>query len=183
MKERQQNSTVRPISFLLISSTDHITGVPNPTITVFKISKDGGTTWTTPAGALTASAYGWQSWTPNASDRDTLGELDVHIEATGCDPVDEKYDIVAYDPYAYPSLTAAERTAMADALLTRDWTQIIATVPARCMLNALRFLRNKWWVAVGGQLTVTTENDTTVAWTGQVSTQAGADPITGQTPS
>jgi hypothetical protein len=181
MHERQQNSTVHSIPVLLVSSTNHISGVASPTVTLFQISKDGGGTWATPVGALTATAYGWHSWAPAAADRDTLGELVLHVEATGCDPYDEKYDIVAYDPYAYPTLPAAERTAIADAILTRDWTQV-AAIPARCVLQALRFLRNKWWIDVGGQLNVTAENDSTVAWTGLVQTQAGADPITGQTP-
>jgi hypothetical protein len=181
MKIRQQSSTVHPIGFLLVSSGDHVTGVPTPTITLFKISKDGGTTWLTPTGTLAPSQYGWQDWAPNATDRNTLGELKVHIDATGCDPVDEKYDIVAYDPYAYTTLPAAERTAIADAVLTRDWTQI-ASWPARCMLQALRALRNKWWVDTGGQLNVTTENDVTLAWTGQTQSQAGAAPMTGVTP-
>jgi hypothetical protein len=182
MKTRQQGSTVHPISFLLVSSLNHITGAAAPAITVFKISKDGGATWSNPAGALTPSTYGWHRWSAAAADRDTLGELNVHIEADGCDPIDEKYDIVAYDPYAYPSFTATERAAIADTVLTRDWTQIAMAVPARCMLQALRFLRNKWWVDLTGLLTVTTETDATPAWTSQVITRAGADPITGNVP-
>jgi hypothetical protein len=181
MKERQQNSTAHPITILLVSSTDHIQGVTTPTVTVFKISKDGANSWNDPVGTLSPTAYGRMSWAPAAADRNTLGELAVHVEATNCDPYDDKYDVVAYDPYAYPSLPAAERTAIADAILTRDWTQV-ASVPARCALQALRFLRNKWWVAPGGALTVTTENDATIAWTGQVQTQVGADPLVGQTP-
>lgn len=68
----------------------------------------------------------------------------------------------------------------ADALLTRDWTMVTGAA-ARSVLNALRFLRNKWFVS-GGTLTVTEEDDTTPAWTGTVDSDAGADPITGNTP-
>jgi hypothetical protein len=155
--KRQQNSTAHPIPLLFIDAVDRISGVPNPSVTAFRIAKDGG---------------GWG---------DPVGELVVHAEALGCVPVDDKYDIVAYDPFAATSLPAAERTAIADAVLTRDWTQVVSW-PQRCALQALRFLRNKWFVAPGGALTVYAENDTTVAWTGTVQTQGGADPITGQTP-
>lgn len=69
----------------------------------------------------------------------------------------------------------------ADALLTRDWTAIVGAVPARCALNALRWLRNRW-TAIGNVLTVTEEDDTTVAWTAQLTTDANANPTTGSDP-
>lgn len=59
----------------------------------------------------------------------------------------------------------------ADALLKRDWTAVTGEA-ARSVLNALRFLRNKWSIS-GGTLTVTEEDDTTTAWTGTVTTAAG----------
>lgn len=68
----------------------------------------------------------------------------------------------------------------ADALLKRDWTAVTGEA-ARSVLNAMRFLRNKWAVA-GSTLTVTKEDDTTAAWTGAVTTDAAADPITGNDP-
>jgi hypothetical protein len=49
------------------------------------------------------------------------------------------------------------------------------------VLNALRFLRNKWTV-VAGTLTVTKEDDTAAAWTGTVTTDAAAVPIVGSDP-
>ena len=117
-----------------------------------------------------------------------LGELKIHVSEPSCDPYDERYDIVAYDPFAAISLSPAERTAMADVILTRDWTQTviqISTIPARCLLNAMRLLRNKWAVnPTSGQLTVCTETDDTThpAWTGQLVAQDGASPIVGQSP-
>lgn len=69
----------------------------------------------------------------------------------------------------------------ADALLKRDWTAVTGEA-ARSALNALRFLRNKWSVAAS-TLTVTKEDDSTTAWTGAVTTDAAADPITGNDPS
>ena len=64
-----------------------------------------------------------------------------------------------------PNATALN--AVADAVLTRDWTAI-ASWPARCALQAMRFLRNRWRITSGNELEVFEEDDTTVAWTAPV---------------
>lgn len=69
----------------------------------------------------------------------------------------------------------------ADVLLTRDWTSVVGEA-GRSVLNALRFVRNRWYMS-GTTLTVTKENDSSPAWTAEVSTTPGADPITGTDPS
>jgi hypothetical protein len=184
MKERQQNSTSYPIGFLLVLKTDHITGATGKAGTLtLTISKNGGAfAPKNAASVVTETGNGWYSWSPVAADRDTLGELKLHVDEVSSDPYDEKYDIVSYDPFAAVSLPATERTAIADAILTRDWTQI-ATWPARCLLQGLRLLRNKWSISpTTGVLTVTTEDDATAAWQMNTTSQAGADPIVGQTP-
>jgi hypothetical protein len=79
------------------------------------------------------------------------------------------------------ALASAERTAIADALLTRDWTSVTGEA-ARSVLNALRFLRNKWTLP-GGTLSVKEEDDTTEAWAGAATTDAAAVPIVGVDPS
>lgn len=74
--------------------------------------------------------------------------------------------------------TAAEN---AEALLTLDWITVSGEAD-RSVLNALRFLRNKWTLAVDGTLTVMEEDDATTAWTGEAGTTAGAAPVTSLTP-
>lgn len=51
----------------------------------------------------------------------------------------------------------------------------------RSPLNALRFLRNRWYVS-GTDLHVTKENDTTDAWTSVLNTNASGQPIAGSDP-
>lgn len=70
--------------------------------------------------------------------------------------------------------------AIADAILKRDFSSVSGEA-ARSLLNAARFLRNKWSVS-GGTLTVTKENDTTTAWTAALTDNAAANPITGSDP-
>lgn len=78
-----------------------------------------------------------------------------------------------------PVPTAAD---VADAVLTRDWldtVSAIGSIPARCLLQAVRFLRNAWFFNEDAELNVTEEDDTTVAWTKPVTTDPAAEPITG----
>lgn len=81
-----------------------------------------------------------------------------------------------------PPITAGavERNAFADALLDRDMS-LVTVNNTRSPINAFRFIRNKWSIS-GTTLTVTEEDDTTSAWTATVTTDAAADPITGNDP-
>jgi len=98
MKARQQSTTTYPIPFLMVLTSDHLTGATglSPTVT---ISKNGGA-FASPAGAVTELGNGWYLLAGNATDRSTLGELLLHAEAATADPVDERYEIVSWDPFA-----------------------------------------------------------------------------------
>lgn len=89
------NSTAYPLVFLLTQSTDHITGLTgaSPTVT---LSKSGGA-FASPAGTVTEIANGWYKVAGNATDTATLGPLALHATATGGDPVDVLYEVVAHD--------------------------------------------------------------------------------------
>lgn len=81
------------------------------------------------------------------------------------------------------TLATSEHTSIADALLKRDWTAVSGEA-ARSVLNALRFLRNKWAVTGASNprtLTVYKEDDTTSAWTSSANTTAG-DPVSDSDP-
>jgi len=97
MKERQQNSTSYPTCFLMVSSTDHVTPVTGLTPTV-TLSKNGGA-FASPSGAVTEIGSGWYALAGNATDRNTLGDFIIHATGTGADPVDDRYSIVAYNPF------------------------------------------------------------------------------------
>lgn len=77
-------------------------------------------------------------------------------------------------------ISSTTANAIADAILNRDFSSVSDT-NARTALNALRFLRNKWSIAAT-TLTVTKEDDSTSAWTATVSTDAAANPVTGNDP-
>lgn len=107
-----------------------------------------------------------------------LAAVDTEVAA-----IKAKTDNLPASPAAVGSamtLTSGERTSIADAILTRDWTAVSGAA-ARSLLNAGRFLRNKWSV-IAGVLTVTEEDDTTTAWTATVTSDASADPVIGSDP-
>jgi hypothetical protein len=93
--------------------------------------------------------------------------------------------LTAYDPPTKAEMDTAfgdvpTATENADALLNRDMSAVSDT-NARSPINAFRFLRNKYSIT-GTTLTVTKEDDTTSAWTSELTTSASADPVTGSDP-
>lgn len=84
------------------------------------------------------------------------------------------------DVDAIGQVSVSNTDSIADAVLKRDWT-LITGEASRSLLNAARFLRNKWSLAAG-VLTITKEDDTTTAWDGAATGTPAADPVTGVDP-
>lgn len=76
--------------------------------------------------------------------------------------------------------TTFDVNSVADGVLKRDMS-LVTGEASRSLLNAIRFIRNKFTV-VGATLTVYKEDDVTTAWTGAVTSDASAAPITGNDP-
>lgn len=95
---RSQSSTSYPIQFQLVLSIDHTTPATGKSPTVTR-SKNGGS-FNSASGAVSEIANGWYSLAGNATDRDTLGELALHITATGCDNLDIKGMVITSDMFA-----------------------------------------------------------------------------------
>lgn len=83
----------------------------------------------------------------------------------------------AANSIAAASIAADSITAIADGVLKRDWTAVTGEA-SRSTLNALRFLRNGFTIA-GTTLTVLEEDDTTAAYTRDLTTDPTAEPIIG----
>lgn len=111
----KQATAVQPLVFLMVDSTDHITGKTglSPTVTISK----NGAEFASPAGAISEIGNGLYSVAANETDSGTLGPLVLHATATGADPVDWLYPIVAYDPLtvAVGANTTTPPTAAANA--------------------------------------------------------------------
>ncbi len=114
----------------------------------------------------------------------TAWKIDLAAADLNADLVGLVFKLSACQPISYTIRTVQDYppTANQNALahLTYDMTTVSGE-PARCPLNAERFLRNKW-VVVGGVLTVYKEDDTTVAFTATLTQSAGSNPVTGFDP-
>lgn len=131
------------------------------------------------ANAITAAAIATDAIDADALKTDAITEIQSGLSTLDAGGVRTAVGLASanLDTQLDALPTATEN---ADALLKRDWTSVTGEA-ARSVLNALRFLRNKWSLS-GSTLTVTQEDDTTSAWTAAVSTDASADPITGSDP-
>lgn len=98
MRMLKQSSTGQPLMFLMVDSTDHVTGKTglSPTVT---LSKAGGS-FASPAGSVTEVGSGWYKVAGNATDTDTLGPLVLHATGSATDPCDVEFVVVAFDPLA-----------------------------------------------------------------------------------
>jgi hypothetical protein len=139
-----------------------------------------GTAYQSPTSAVILSAAVTTAYLPTAPlPVNATDVVKIYVEGlagdTSAGVVTEVFDVTAT---AIDPLTAQETR---DAVLLADWEAITGEVPDRSMLNALRFLRNKW-TAINGELTVYEEDDATEAWTALLTTNSSADRITGSAP-
>lgn len=130
MNQRQVSTTSYPMSFLMVDSTDHVTGKTglSPTVTVSK----NGAAFGSPAGAVTELANGWYKLAGNATDRDTLGEFKIHATGSGADPTDRDYEIVTVDPFAALGAVASVAGNVAGSVAS-----VAATVNATLVASGL----------------------------------------------
>ena len=154
----------------------------NPTIVAgdFKISKDG-------------SAFVNLTTLPTVSP---AGSPRVRFQLTAAEMTADRLTILGVDqsggewtefmehiePEAVTVADVPTATQVADAVLTRDWTAVVG-LPAYCILQALRALRNSWGLTPGPPATweVKAEDGVTTAWTRTVTTSVTTDSVTGVT--
>lgn len=81
------------LASVLMVLTDHVNGAPGKVLSV-QIRRAGGV-WYTPVSLVISDAgYGWYDVTLLPADTAFLGDLLIHAAAAGCDPSDEKYQVV-----------------------------------------------------------------------------------------
>ena len=85
-------SIARSVMVLLVQTADHVTGATGLTLTI-TASKAGGA-FAGIAPAVTERGSGWYSVELTSSHTDTLGDLALHITATGADPLDVLFDVL-----------------------------------------------------------------------------------------
>lgn len=114
----QIGNTLLPLRFNLILSNDHITGATGKTPTV-TIDKNDGLGFVSPIGAVSELGNGIYQVAANASDASIIGPISLHATASGCDPSDETFLVVAYSPSLIPyGLTPSSSTISVESMIT-----------------------------------------------------------------
>jgi hypothetical protein len=163
-----------------------------------RLSKNGGAfAQSNDSGGATHDESGWYYLTLDATDTGTLGRLIVAIHESGALPVWREFMVLPAS--IYDSLVAGTDylqvdvrellAAVGNKIADHIWRRNMATCRAssdgdgtgRFPLQALSFIRNKR-LESGGTLTVMEEDDSTSDWTATLTTDSGADPITGVDP-
>ena len=98
-----KQSTAYNLTVLMVDSTDHVTGKTGLTLTI-TASKDGAA-FASITPTVTELATGWYKLALTSSHTDTVGDLALHITATGADPTDVAMVVRARvtDDLAYPA--------------------------------------------------------------------------------
>lgn len=107
----QKANVTRPLYFLMVLSSDHVTGATakSPTVTLLK----SGGSFAAPVGAVTEVANGLYKVAANATDADTIGPLFLHATASGCDPRDDEFEVLADLSAAAVALSPSSATTTA----------------------------------------------------------------------
>jgi hypothetical protein len=81
-----KQSTARNRMVFMVDETDHVSGLAGLTLTI-TASKNGGA-FASISPTVTDRGDGWYNLALTTSHTDTLGDLALHVTATGADPTD-----------------------------------------------------------------------------------------------
>jgi hypothetical protein len=130
------------------------------------------------ADQMTAGSFGLALGTTVPGYIDTeIAAIKAKTDNLPSDPADASVIAGRFDTLDTSIADVPTATENADALLKRDWTSVTGEA-SRSVLNALRAIRNKFSTsATPGTATFYKEDDTTVAFTKTLTTDADAPPI------
>jgi hypothetical protein len=124
---------------------------------------------------LPAGGVDIRQWLGGVPNELINGRVDVNTQLMASGVITS--ETIAVDAIGASELAADAANEIADAILTRDMNAVSGEA-ARSLLNAIRKLMNKWSIS-GTVLTVTKEDDSTTAYTQNITSTPNADAITG----
>jgi hypothetical protein len=150
-----KQSTARNRMVFMTDETDHVSGLPGLTLTI--TASKNGAAFASISPTVTDRGDGWYNLAYTTSHSDTLGDLALHITATGADPLDLLDEVVV----KLPGEAADEWTAViADSVAALN----SRPTPLQALLMMTRFLMTAR-DSVGGLLTVYKEDGATPSMT------------------
>lgn len=119
-----KQSTAYTRAFLMVDSSDHVTGKTGLTVAV-TLSKAGGS-FASAGGTVTEISSGWYNIALTTTDTNTLGELAYHCTSTGADPTDFVDQVSARinDDFAYPATSGRSMVVDAAGLVDSNVVKI-----------------------------------------------------------
>ncbi len=87
-----KQSTARDKLVFMTDSADHVTGKTGLTLTI--TASKNGAAFASITPTVTERSNGWYSLALTTSHTDTLGDLALHVTATGADPTDVVWEVV-----------------------------------------------------------------------------------------
>jgi hypothetical protein len=183
-------ATETTIMFPLIDAgTSNLAGSGDYTYAAgdIKVSKDGGAAancTNSPSVVAMGNGNYWKLVLTAAEM--TAGQITVTISDAATKAIEDQVVMIqTYGEYSGSATPDVDTLVFADGVFRRSLGAVSesspSTLPARSLLNAIRFLRNRWTVA-SGTLTVYKEDDATSAWTAALGTTPTADAITSSDP-
>lgn len=88
-----KQSTDRDKMVFMTDSTDHVTGKTSLTLTI--TASKNGAAFASISPTVTERGNGWYALALTSSHTDTLGDIALHVTATGADPTDVVWQVIA----------------------------------------------------------------------------------------
>lgn len=174
---RQSTASQEILLGPFVDATDGDTAETALTIanTDIKIFKEGGTTLLDKNnGGATHISNGYYSAVLDATDTNTVGQLEVNVKVAGALAVRRSYQVV--EEAVYDALFASGAN-LPDAILARNVSNVETTMPEHCLGTIVLALLEH--AISGTTLTIRGTDGSTTRFTKTLTTNAAADPITG----
>jgi hypothetical protein len=158
----------------LTDSTDHVTGKTGATLTI-TLSKDGAA-FASISPTVTERGDGWYSLALTSGNTDTLGDLVLHITASGADPIDLREQVFAALPGDSVTVSSIANDAItAAAVASSAVTEIQSGLATAADLTAVKAKTDSLTFTVANQVNANIQyvNDVQVIGTGQAGNEWG----------
>ena len=169
-----KQSTARNLMVFLTDSADHVTGKTGATLTI-TLSKNGAA-FASVSPTVTERGDGWYSLALTSGNTDTLGDLVLHITASGADPIDLREQVFAALPGDSVTVSSIANDAItAAAVAASAVTEIQSGLATAADLTAVKAKTDSLTFTVAGQVDANIQyvNDVQVVGTGSAGNEWG----------
>lgn len=124
-----KQSTAASVMVLMVDSTDHITGKTGLTLTI--TASKNGAAFASISPTVNERGSGWYELQLTTAHTDTLGDLALHITATGADPADPiSYVVVRHlADLAWPATSGRSLAVESDGMVFADLREWLGVAP------------------------------------------------------